>query len=207
MSSNASHANSDTWFAAVLVALWVVYGAYSFGELFYTPHEAAKRGYQVAVEESDSTGNTAKKEAPLPVLLASGNAGRGEKIAKKCLSCHTFEQGGANKVGPNLWGILGDNYARTAGFNYSNAMKAKQAEGGGWDYDNMAAFLKKPSAFLKGTKMAFVGIKKGEDLADLLLYIRSMSNNPNLPLPAVPAMPEENAPATAESINDILSEE
>ena len=115
----------------------------------------------------------------LAALLAKADVARGKKIAKKCVACHTFNSGGKNRVGPNLWNIVGANLAHVADFKYSNAMKTR---GGTWSYEFLDCFLKKPKSCIKGTKMGYSGLKKAAQRADLIAYLRSLSNAP-IPLP------------------------
>jgi len=93
----------------------------------------------------------------------------GAKIAKQCKICHSFEDGGANKVGPNLWGIIGSKAASKDGFKYSKAMTEANIT---WDEASLEAYITKPKEFVPGTRMAFVGVKKEQDRADLLAYIK-----------------------------------
>jgi cytochrome c len=116
----------------------------------------------------------------LAALFHETDAAAGEKIARKCAACHNFEKGGANKIGPDLWGVLGRQIASVPDFNYSNALKSKE---GTWDYDKLNAFLTEPREWAPGTRMTFVGLKKPEDRAAVILYLRSLSDNPE-PLPA-----------------------
>ena len=150
----------------------------------FSPHEPEKPGYQIAVQEHAGGKEAAKApaEEPLPVLLASSDVKRGETAAKKCQACHTFEKGGANRVGPNLWGVVGRARATEAGFNYSAAMKAK---GGDWSVDDLNHFLTSPKAFVPGTAMGFAGISKGSERADVIAYLNSLSDSPK-PLPKAP---------------------
>ncbi len=112
-------------------------------------------------------------------LLAQADPERGRQVAKKCVACHTFEQGGANKVGPNLWGLIGREVAAVEGFRYSSALREY---GGSWDYERLATFLYDPRGTVPGTRMAFAGVKKPEDLAALLAYLRTLADEP-APLP------------------------
>jgi cytochrome c len=104
---------------------------------------------------------------------------RGENSAKKCQACHTFNKGGRNLVGPNLWGVIGRPRASEAGFNYSAAMKGK---GGNWTIDDLNQFITNPRGFVPGTNMTFAGIPRGTERADLIAYLNSLSDNP-APLP------------------------
>jgi cytochrome c len=112
---------------------------------------------------------------PLPNLLAGADLARGQTVAKKCLSCHTFGMGGKDSTGPNLWDVVGAQRARTAGFKYSTAM----AEfGGSWTLDSLNDYLRKPGKYIKNTRMAFAGIRNDADRANLIAYMRSQSENP-----------------------------
>lgn len=148
----------------------------------------------VAVGEAPATGP--KKEAPLePVsgLLASASVDKGKTVAKKCEACHTLDKGGANKIGPNLWGVVGRPVGSHEGFSYSSAMKAK---GGNWDYESINAFVHAPSKVVPGTKMTFVGLDKVNDRANVIAYLRSLSDSPApLPPPEAAKPAEENKPA------------
>ena len=115
----------------------------------------------------------------LGALMAEADIEKGAKVFRKCGACHTAEQGGANKIGPNLHGVLNRDKGSVDGFGYSNQLIAK---GGAWGYDDLDVFLKKPSTYIKGTKMAFAGIRKPGDRADLIAYLRSLGKE-DVPLP------------------------
>jgi len=102
--------------------------------------------------------------------FAEGDAEKGAKVFKKCKACHTIEKDGKNKVGPNLFGIVGQKSAQVEGFKYSKAMKAADLT---WDDSNLDQYLTKPRAFVKGTKMSFAGIKKESQRQDLLAYLKT----------------------------------
>ncbi len=100
--------------------------------------------------------------------MAEGDPAKGEKVFKKCQACHTIEEGGKNKIGPNLFGVVGREAAKVEGFKYSSAM----ADSGlTWDEATLDQYLTKPRSFLKGTKMSFAGIKKEDQRADLIAYL------------------------------------
>jgi len=144
-----------------------------------------KQGYAIEVAEAstgDSAADTGPAYDPISALLASADIAAGEKVAKKCAACHTFDEGGANKVGPALYGIVDRPIGSVAGFSYSSALKA-YAEGKNWTYEELNGFLWKPKKHVKGTSMGFAGIKKTEDRASIVAYLRSLSGSP-APLPA-----------------------
>ena len=114
-------------------------------------------------------------DLPLPQLLAQADAAKGERVATKCRSCHTFEQGERNNLGPNLWNIVGSPRARLPDFNYSSAMRGY---GGEWTFDSLFEYLENPKAYVKGTSMSFAGIRRAADRANLLAYLRTKSDKP-----------------------------
>ncbi|MEE8352314.1 MAG: cytochrome c family protein [Rhodospirillales bacterium] len=103
--------------------------------------------------------------------MAAGDAAKGKKVFKKCKSCHTVKKGGKNKVGPNLFGIVGKKAGSVKGYKYSKAMKAS---GITWDDANLDGFLKKPRKFMKKTKMGFSGVKKDKQRANVIAYLKSL---------------------------------
>jgi cytochrome c len=118
---------------------------------------------------------------PVSPLLANANPANGEAaFTKKCATCHTANQGGANKVGPNLFSVVAGKKAHLDNFTYSKAMAEK---GGNWEYEDLNAFLAKPSAFIKGTKMAFAGVGNAKERADIIAWLRTQHASPP-PLPA-----------------------
>ncbi len=149
----------------------------------------------MAVPEGKAAGDSAasaaaEPEQPIAVLLAAADPAAGEGVAKRCAACHTFDKGGANKVGPNLWNIVGAHQAHLEGFAYSDAVKGL---GGTWTFQELNKFLTSPKDYAPGTKMTFAGLKKAGDRASLLAYLRSLSDAPV----ALPAAPAAAAPAAA----------
>ncbi|MCS6985885.1 MAG: cytochrome c family protein [Sphingomonadaceae bacterium] len=173
---------------ATLSALVVLMATMIVTGYLYRPEKPAKPGYVVAgVEEPAEAPQTAAADAggqPLEVLLALADPARGQAAFKKCAACHSIEKGGRHGVGPNLWGIVGAPHAHAAGFAYSDALKAKSAEP--WDWARLDAWIANPKAAIPGNKMAFAGISRPQERADLLVYLNSMSDKP-LPLPPPPA--------------------
>ncbi|MGE4220402.1 MAG: cytochrome c family protein [Alphaproteobacteria bacterium] len=140
--------------------------AYAIAEGLPAPSAAAGGGEPAALE-------------PIGPMLASADPAAGEAVFKKCVACHTPEEGGANKVGPNLHDVVGRDIASHAGFSYSAALQGKE---GSWTYEDLNTFLHKPQSFAKGTKMTFAGLAKAEDRANVIAYLRSLSASPQ-PLP------------------------
>lgn len=150
-------------------------------------HEA-KRGYQIAGAEAFEAGaagggEAAADEGPvdIAVFLATADIAAGEKLIKRCTACHTFDAGGKNGVGPNNYGVVGGAIAHAEGFSYSEAIMAKKGQT--WTFENLSAFLENPKAFAPGNKMAFAGLRKPQDRANLLAYLNTLSSKP-LPYPA-----------------------
>ena len=115
----------------------------------------------------------------IKALLAMGDMAHGEKVFKKCSACHMIASDGKNKIGPNLWGVIGRTAGSIGDYNYSKAMKAYAKN---WTFEEMNSYLIKPQAYIKGTKMAFAGLRKEKDRASVILYLNKNSDNP-LPLP------------------------
>jgi cytochrome c len=146
----------------------------------FAPELPAKPGFAVAVGGGDAKAApaAAAKVEPIEVRLKTADAARGLKAFSKCTSCHTGEKGGGNKVGPNLWGVLGGPKAHLEGFKYSGAMADRGKAGEKWSYADLDKFLTDPKAFISGTAMGFAGFKDAGDRADVIAYLRSLSDSP-----------------------------
>ena len=150
-----------------------------------------KSGYKIAGVSDDDEKAGGAAAAPFESFLATADVAKGEASFKKCMSCHSIDQGGANGQGPNLYAILGDSIAEgRGGFAFSDALKAK---GGKWDWTSLNSWLENPSAFASGTKMSFAGLTDPQERANVMVYLNSKGSN--LPLPPVPAMPAAGAAA------------
>ena len=189
--------NSDTfnWLAmAALSALLIIFGTPVLVEAMkggHGEHHGAE-GYKLPVEVASASagGSAAPEEKAFSLLTVAAqfpntSEEAGQRLFKQCAACHTVNEGGKNGIGPNLWDIVGRGKAAIDGFNYSNAMKEK---GGVWGFDELANFLHDPKGWLSGTKMAYRGLRKDEEVAAMLLYLRSLSGDPK-PLPAAEAQP------------------
>ena len=190
---------------AVLGALLFVMAIGFLADAIYAPIVDKGPGYTLAEPEAPAGGNVAvahggddaagggagdaaapvaapEPELTLAALLAEASVDKGAKVAKKCAACHTFDEGGAKKTGPNLWEIVGRPVANNEAFGYSDAMIEFAGEHDGWSYDMLAAYVESPKTYVPGNKMAFAGLKKPVDRANLLAYLQSLSADP-VPFP------------------------
>lgn len=171
--------------AAILIALLTIKGADLISEILVHPKPLKENVYKIEGTEvstqAEGEGNEKKGPAPIEPLLAQADAKKGAEIFKKCMSCHTAEKGGPNKIGPDLYNVVGAPKAKHPGYTYSQAMENK---GGFWSYTDLNVFLYSPRDFVPGTKMSFAGIKNDQDRADVIAYLRQQNDSPP-PLPAV----------------------
>jgi len=169
---------------AILLTALMVIGLGKFTDFLFHVDKPEKSAYQVEGLEGISnelvkTEDKKMQEVDIPQLLALGNIAHGEKVFKKCSACHMNAADGKNRIGPNLWGVIGRQVGSISDYKYS---KSLIAYGKNWNFEEINGFLIKPQAYIKGTKMAFAGLRKEKDRASVILYLNSKSETP-LPTP------------------------
>ncbi|MBR1215144.1 cytochrome c family protein [Bradyrhizobium sp. JYMT SZCCT0180] len=167
--------------AVLATCLLVLVTSFAANAIF-APHMPEKPGFEIAVKEVAKGGATeaAAPSEPIEKLLQTASVEKGLGAAKKCAACHTFEKGGPNRVGPNLFSVINEKKGEgRGGFNFSAAMKGK---GGTWTFDDLNKFLANPKGFIPGTAMGFAGITKDSERADVIAYLATLADKP-VPLP------------------------
>jgi len=167
---------------SIVFAIILVFGINKIADVIFFVKKPEKSAYQVAMTTTDNTtsAETSLDDADsgnIMSLFASTSSADGAKIFKKCVACHSIAQGGSNKIGPALWGVLGRKAGTVPGYKYSKSMIAY---GKSWSFEEMNGFLTKPKDWIKGTKMSFVGLKNAKERAAVILY---MNENTDSPLP------------------------
>ncbi len=163
---------------AVLTALLIAFGGKTWFEIRAAEPKVKVAGYELpkaTLVATSAAASSAFDFKQLASQMGKANADNGQANFKLCAACHSVEKGGANRVGPNLYGIVGRGLGSVAGFGYSDAVKAK---GGSWDWEKLAGYLHDPRAAIPGNKMAFAGIKDMTDLADMLAYLGKIGDSP-----------------------------
>ena len=161
------------------ILFWILLVAFS--NLVFTPSPPKTPGFVLpsGAEATTAAAAPAAPETPLPALLAKADAKKGEQDAKICATCHSFQEGGAAKVGPDLWGVVGRKIASVPGFDFSDSLK-KLA--GDWTYDELNKWISDPKAMASATKMTFPGEKDAQKRADILAYLQTLTEKP-VPFP------------------------
>mgnify|MGYP001184500076 FL=1 len=171
--------------ASILLIALLFIGIGKISDLVFHIDKPKTAGYKVEMPENGTanqiseTKSEAVEKVDISSLLALGDIAHGEKVFKKCSACHVVEKGGANKIGPALYGVLGRKVAAISDYKYSKALSEYGKE---WTFEEMNGYLKKPQAWIKGTKMSFAGLRKEKDRASVILYLNQYSDNP-IPLP------------------------
>ena len=162
--------------AAVLVVFLVVFGIGKISDIVFHVEKPSTSAYKVEFAEVDKTkASSSVQTVDISALLALGTVEHGQKVFKKCSACHSIKKGGRNNIGPALYSVLGRNMGALEDYKYS---KALIAFGKDWTFQEMNSFLIKPASYIKGTKMAFAGLKKEKDRASVILYMNANADNP-----------------------------
>ena len=165
---------------SIVLAIILVLGIGKITDVIYYVEKPEKSAYQVesvttVASTSSETGSGTASSQNIMALFASTSAADGAKVFKKCAACHSINQGGANKIGPALWGVLGRQVGSVADYKYSKAMAAYEKN---WSFEEMDGFLLKPKEWIKGTKMSFAGLKNDKERAAVILYLNENTENP-----------------------------
>lgn len=171
---------------AVLGVLLFIMGIGMMSDSIFSPPKTIVAGYELPGAAPEAAAPEAEPVAaaaePIAVRLASADPAKGQANVKACIACHNFEKGAANKVGPVLWNVVERIKGSVEGFNYSAALKERAGKGEHWTYDNLDGFLENPKAYMPGTSMAYAGVKDPARRAEIIAYLRSLSDSP-APLP------------------------
>ena len=179
-------------FAGFLMAGLLLLAGIKLAEVMVPHSDLAENSYKIEVPEKSAVADAApvdKRPEPILAMLAEADIVAGEKLSKKCSACHVFNAGGAAKVGPALWNIVNAAIGASDGYAYSSAMAGF---GGAWDYASLNAFLAKPKAYMAGTKMNFIGLKKAKDRANMIAWLRQQADAP-VALPSADEIAAETA--------------
>ena len=162
-------------FAAILIVVVMVVGIDKLSDVIFHVDKPETPGYVVNVEQVSTASTTSESKIDIASLMALGSAESGKKIFKKCVACHSVVKGGKNKIGPALYNVVGRKVAGVTDYKYSKALVAYKKD---WTFEELNGFLLKPAKWIKGTKMAYAGLKKEEDRASIIKYLNQNSDSP-----------------------------
>ena len=170
--------------AAILMVALLIIGIGKLSNIIFHVEKPKTPGYSVEVEQevvitAKSVSEAPKEKVDLASLMALGDITTGEKVFKKCAACHSIIKGGKNNIGPALYNVVGRKVGAVSDYKYSKALTNYDKE---WSFEELNGYLIKPAKWIKGTKMAFAGLRKEKDRASVILYLNQNSDNP-LPLP------------------------
>ncbi len=170
--------------AAILLVALLIIGIGKLSDIIFYVEKPEKPGYEVKVEEavtvsSQSSSDASEEKIDIAALMALGDITVGEKVFKKCSACHSIVKGGKNNIGPALYNVVGRKVGSVSDYKYSKALSEYGKE---WNFEELNGYLIKPAKWIKGTKMAFAGLRKEKDRASVILYLNKNSDNP-IPLP------------------------
>ena len=169
--------------ASILLVALLVIGLGKLADSVFHVKQPKNPGYQVEIENQSTSLITqvseVKEKIYIVAIMALGDVTAGEKIFKKCAACHSIEKGGANKIGPALYGVVGSKVGHVSDYKYSKALATYEKQ---WSFEELNGFLTKPASYLKGTKMSYAGLRKETDRASVIKYLNKNSDNP-IPLP------------------------
>ena len=170
--------------AAVLMVALVIIGIGKVSDLIFHVEKPEVPGYAVDVEQAVATSTETSSDASedkidISALMAMGDLAHGEKVFKKCAACHSINKGGKNNIGPALYNVVGRKVGSISDYKYSKALSEYEKE---WSFEELNGYLIKPAKWIKGTKMAFAGLRKEKDRASVIMYLNQNSDNPK-PLP------------------------
>ena len=170
--------------AAVLMVALLIIGIGKLSDVIFHVEKPEKPGYAVEIDQAvtvsaQSTSETAEEKIDIAALMAMGDLATGEKVFKKCAACHSIAKGGKNAIGPALYNVVSRKTGSKSDYKYSKALSEYGKE---WTFEELNGYLTKPAKWIKGTKMAFAGLRKEKDRASVILYLNQNSDNPQ-PLP------------------------
>ncbi len=165
--------------ATILIVVMLVIGIDKLSDIIFHVDKPETPGYVVEIKQVSTSSASTENKIDIIAIMTMGNVASGKKLFKKCVACHSIVKGGKNKIGPALYNVVGRKIGGVVDYKYSKALMTYKKE---WTFEELNGFLKKPAKWIKGTKMAYAGLKKEEDRASIIKYLNQNSDSP-LPLP------------------------